>query len=46
MSIRKRKKLKFIAKAKRKKRRARLKVAGKNPDAYYYAGIYVGERNQ
>ena len=41
MGIRKRKKIKFRAKIKRKKRRAKLKTAGKNPDEVFYSGIYL-----
>lgn len=43
MAIRKRKKIHFMAKKKRKLRRAKLKAAGKNPDDYFYAGIYIGD---
>ena len=42
MSIRKRKQIGFKAKQKRKKRRTKLKAAGKNPDELFYSGIYVG----
>ena len=42
MSIRKRKKLKFRSAEKRKKKRAKLKAAGKNLDEVFYSGIYVG----
>ena len=43
MSIKKRKQLRFKTKIKRKERRAKLKRAGKDPDKYFYSGIYVGE---
>jgi len=46
MSIRKRKKILFRGMEKRKKRRAKLKAAGKNPDEYFYSGIYVGEEKR
>ena len=46
MSIRKRRKIGFRAKGKRKKRRAKLKAAGKNPDELFYSGIYVGDKNK
>jgi hypothetical protein len=42
MSIRRRKKLKFKARIMRRKRRIKLKAAGKNPDDFFYSGIYVG----
>jgi hypothetical protein len=44
MSIRKRKKLGFRKKEKRKKKRARMKSAGKNPEEFFYSGIYVTEK--
>ena len=44
MSIKKRKKLSFKAKEKRRKRRARLRAAGKNPDDYFYSGVYFKEK--
>lgn len=43
MSQRKRRKLGFTAKNKRKKKRARLKAVGKDPDKYYISGVFVGE---
>ena len=46
MSIRKRTKIRFKAKGKRKKRRAKLKAAGKNPDKLFYSGIYVGDESK
>ncbi len=46
MGIRKRKKLGFRASEKRKKRRVKLKAAGKNPDTIFYSGIYIGEGNK
>jgi len=42
MSIRKRKKIGFKAKQNRKRRRSKLKAAGKDPNKYYVSGIYVG----
>jgi len=44
MSTKKRYQIKLKALEKRRKRRARLKAAGKNPDQYFCAGIYVGEK--
>ena len=46
MSIKKRKRIGFKSKDKRKKRRARLKAAGKNPDEFFYSGIYLGEASK
>jgi hypothetical protein len=46
MSIRRRKKIRFKAKDKRRKKRAKLKAAGKNPDEIFYSGIYVAEKNK
>ena len=46
MSIRKRRKIQFKAQGKRKKRRAKLKAAGQNPDKLFYSGIYVGDENK
>ncbi|MBU4375907.1 MAG: hypothetical protein KKD29_00330 [Candidatus Omnitrophica bacterium] len=44
MAIRKRRQLKFGSMEKRRKRRAKLKAAGKNPDQYFYSGIYIAEK--
>jgi hypothetical protein len=46
MSIRKRRKIKFRVGKKRAKSRARLKAAGKEPNEYFYSGVYVGERKE
>ncbi|MBN1871731.1 MAG: hypothetical protein JW800_04070 [Candidatus Omnitrophica bacterium] len=46
MSIKKRNRIKFRARLKRKSRRAKLKRAGKDPESYFYSGIYVGETNK
>lgn len=46
MSIRKRRKIKFRVRKKRVKRRAKLKASGKEPNEYFYSGVYVGERKE
>ena len=43
MGIKKRRQVKLKAMEKRRKRRAKLKAAGKNPDQYFYSGIYIEE---
>lgn len=43
MGIKKRRQLKFKAEEKRKKRRVKLKRAGKNPDEIFYSGIFTGD---
>ncbi len=43
MSNKKQKKIAFEKKRKRKIKRNKLKAAGKNPDAYYRSGIYIGD---
>ncbi|MFH0771309.1 MAG: hypothetical protein V1933_01665 [Candidatus Omnitrophota bacterium] len=42
MSIKKRRQIRLKAENKRKKRRDKIKAAGKNPDQYFVSGIYVG----
>ncbi len=44
MSIKKRRQIRLKAKNKRKKRREKIKTAGKNPDQYFFSGIYIGEK--
>lgn len=46
MSLRRRKKMKFRMGERRRKRRAKLKAAGKDPDKYFSSGIYVGEEKK
>ena len=45
MSIKKRKRLGFKRREKRRKRRAKFKAAGKNPDELFSSGIYLGHHN-
>ncbi|MEA3305206.1 MAG: hypothetical protein U9R52_00145 [Candidatus Omnitrophota bacterium] len=45
MSIRKRKQLKFRRDEKRRKKRAKIKAAGKNPDELFSSGIYLGRHS-
>lgn len=44
MGIKKRTQLRFKFQEKRRKRRAKMKAAGKNPDQYFHAGVYIGEK--
>jgi len=46
MAYKKRRKLRFKSSEKRKLRRTKLKRAGKDPEKYFYSGIYVGESNK
>jgi len=46
MSIRRRRKIRFRVRKKRMKRRLKLKAAGKEPNGYFYSGIYVGEKKE
>jgi hypothetical protein len=46
MGIQKRTHLKSIQKEKRKKRRAKLAKAGKNPNDYFIDGIYVNKNSK
>jgi len=43
MGRKKRAQIKFKKLAKRKRKREKLKKAGKNPDQYFLSGIYIGE---
>lgn len=44
MGTKKRTQLRFKFQEKRRKRRAKMKAAGKNPDQCFYSGVYIAEK--